>query len=68
MWKLLDGLTKDIALQQKVNADNMSANNPLARQKYKVLSERLAAKVRTYPASFDKLAYLRAVAHIFSSI
>ena len=68
MWKLLDGLIKDIALQQKVNADNMAANNPPARQKYKVLSERLAAKVRTYPASLDKLAYLRAVAHISSSI
>ena len=67
MWKLLDGLTKDIALQLKVHADNLAANNPPARRKYKVLSERLTAKVNTYQASQNKLAYLRAVANIFSS-
>ena len=32
MWKLLDGLTKDIALQWKVHADNLATNNPPARQ------------------------------------
>ena len=67
MWKRLDGLTKDIALQQKVYADHLAANNPPARQKYIVLSQRFAAKVHTFQVSEYKLAYLRAVAHIFSS-
>ena len=67
MWKLLDGLIKDISLQHKVYADNLAANNPPARQKYKILSQRLAAKVNTYQTSQDKLAYLRAVANIFST-
>ena len=68
MWKLLDGLNKDIALQHKVYADNLAVNNPPARQKYRVLAQRLAAKVGTYANSPNKLVYLRAVANIFSSV
>ena len=67
VWKLLDGLIKDIALQHKVYADNQAVNNPAARKKYLLLAQRLAAKVDTYAASPNKLVYLRAVANIFSS-
>ena len=67
MWKLLEGLNKDMALQKKVYADNLAANNPPSRPKYQNLAERLSAKINTYETSPDKLSYLRAVAHIFSS-
>ena len=44
MGKLLDDVTKDITLQQKVHAENLAANNLPSSQKYKVLSEGLLPK------------------------
>ena len=67
MWKLLDGLRKDISLHLKTLADARVVNNPPARQKYIILAERLAQKVGEYYNTPDKLVYLRAVAHLFSS-
>ena len=66
LWKLLSGLQLDMALQLKTLADATVENNPAQRHKYVLITERLAAKVATYAHSQDKLAYLRAVAHIFS--
>ncbi|KAK8383432.1 hypothetical protein O3P69_019072 [Scylla paramamosain] len=67
IWKLMDGLKKDISLHLKTLADNEVANNPPPRNKYIVLSERLAARVDCYNDVNDKLHYLRSVAHIFSN-
>lgn len=67
LWKLLSGLQLDMALHLKTLADADVENNPARRHKYKILTERLAAKVATYATSPDKLAYLRAVANLFSS-
>ena len=67
VWKLMDGLNKDISLHLKTLADNEVANNPPPRNKYIVLSERLATRVDCYAGANDKLQYLRSVAHIFSS-
>ena len=67
IWKLMDGLKKDISLHLKTLADNEVENNPPPRSKYIVLSERLAARVDHYEDANDKLQYLRSVAHIFSS-
>ena len=67
VWKLLDGLGKDISLHLKTLADARVANNPPARQKYRILAERLATKVGEYYNTPVKLVYLRVVAHLFSS-
>lgn len=67
MWKLMDGLRKDMAIHLKTMADDQVANNPPARAKYANLSNRLADKVDTYAQTVDKLSYLRAIAHIISS-
>ena len=67
LWKLLEGLEKDIVLHLKTLADNMVANNPTQRQKYKVLNERLASKVATFENTANKMQYLRSIAHINSS-
>lgn len=67
MWKLLEGLRKDMAIQKKAWADAQVTNNPSQRKKYKVLAERLGDKVASYEEEDDKLRYLRAVAHILSS-
>ena len=67
VWKLLDGLKLDAALHLKTLADARVANNPAPRHKYARINERLALKISSYPQAQDKLAYLRAVAHIFSS-
>ena len=66
LWKLLAGLRLDMALHLKTLADALMINNPTPRQKYVLQNQRLAAKVDSYAGSVDKLAYLRAVAHIFS--
>ena len=55
-----------MALHLKTLADAQMVNNPTPRQKYVLQNQRLAAKVDSYAGSVDKLAYLRAVAHIFS--
>ncbi len=48
-------------------ADNQVANNPAPRLNYVLLTERLATKIASYDEEADKMAYLSAVAHIFSS-
>ena len=67
MWKLLEGLRKDMSVQKKIWADAQVANNPAQRRKYRVLAERLREKVANYEEEDDKLRYLRAVAHLLSS-
>ena len=66
LWKLLTGLELDMALYLKTLADAEVENNQPRRLKWVHQTERLAAKVATYAGSADILAYLRAVAHIFS--
>ena len=41
-------------------------NNVPQREKYRIIAERLLAKVATYAQEPDKLQYLRAIAHIVS--
>ena len=67
LWKLLEGLEKDIVLHLKTLADDSVANNPPQRQKYKVLNQRLASKVATFENAANKMQYLRSIAHINSS-
>ena len=50
----------------KIVADAQMVNNPTPRQKYVLQNQSLAAKVYSYAGSVYKLAYLRAVAHIFN--
>lgn len=67
VWTLLRGLHKDMALHLKTWVDDQAVNNPAPRLKYALISVRLATKIASYDEAQDKLAYLRAVAHIFSS-
>ena len=67
IWKFLRGIVKDINVHQLTLAQATVGNNPNPREKYKVLAERLSAKVGNYHQEVDKMKYLRAIAHITSS-
>ena len=67
MWQFLRGLVKDVAIHRLVLAQARVENNPAPRGKYQTLAERLSRKVGSYNNELDKIAYLRAVAHITSS-
>ena len=53
-----------MALHLKTLADADVENNSARRHKYKILTERLVAKVATYVTPPDKLVYLREIANL----
>ena len=66
VWKLFEGLWKDIAVN-KLTAQNAEIGNyDPSRNKYRILAERLSEKVRNYRNESDKMRYLRHISHMTS--
>ena len=64
VWKFLNGIRKDIAIQRllHIRAEQMQGEG--RRKKWVELARRLRAKVELYFEEPDKLRYLRAIAHM----
>lgn len=67
VWKLFDGIQRDIGVQRLTMA-NASVQLPANRRnKYIILAQRLKSKVANYPNEINKMQYLRAIAHMQST-
>ena len=64
VWKLFDGLRKDIAIQKLVIVKSDTAGEERPKLQYTKLAERLQSKVEMYHQEEDKMKYLRSIAYM----
>ncbi|XP_050706630.1 uncharacterized protein LOC126992005 [Eriocheir sinensis] len=64
MWSFMNGIRKDIAVHRLTMQNAQAVNLERPRNRYVLLANRLAVKVRSYGEEADKLRYLRAIAHM----
>ena len=67
IWKFFEGIKKDINVHRYTYMQSVVENNVPPRSKYKLIAERLSARVASYGQEPDKMLYLRSIAHIVSS-
>ena len=59
IWKLMEGIRKDIAVQKKSVIDESSGQKGSKRKKYTTLNKRVQSTVEKYYTYTDKMKYLR---------
>ena len=64
MWKYVNGLRNDMAIQRLIHQRAAQAQGEGSRRKWVALAQRLSAKVEQYVEEEDKLLYLRSIAHM----
>ena len=64
VWKMLNGIRKDMAIQRFIVLKNDTADGDRPKLQYQKLAERLQAKVQTYNTEENKLKYLRSIAYM----